>query len=42
MPTTPEAIAYFTGHEGTLGPAKAANAGGVPDSALEMSQNSMG
>lgn len=41
MPTTPEAIAYFTGHEGTLGPAKAANAGGVAVSALEMSQNSM-
>ena len=41
MPTTPEAIAYFTGHEGTLAPAKAANAGGVAVSALEMSQNSM-
>ena len=41
MPTTPEAIAYFTGHEGTLGPAKAANAGGVAVSALEMSQNSI-
>ena len=28
-------------HGGTLGPAKAANAGGVAVSALEMSQNSM-
>ena len=41
MPSTPEAIAYFTANGGTLGPAKAANAGGVAVSALEMSQNSM-
>lgn len=41
MPTTPEAIAYFLGNGGTLGPAKAANAGGVAVSALEMAQNSM-
>ena len=40
MPSTPEAIAYFTANGGTLGPAKAANAGGVATSALEMSQNS--
>ena len=41
MPTTPEAIAYFTQNGGILAPAKAANAGGVACSALEMSQNSM-
>ena len=41
MPSTPEAIAYFTANGGTLGHAKAANAGGVAVSALEMSQNSM-
>lgn len=41
MPSTPEAIAVFQ-HSGVLfGPAKAANAGGVATSALEMSQNSM-
>ena len=41
MPTTNEAIAYFQANEIKLGPAKAANAGGVSVSALEMSQNSM-
>ena len=41
MPTTPEAITYFLENGGTLGPAKAANAGGVAVSALEMAQNSM-
>ena len=41
MPTKPEAIAYFLENGGTLGPAKAANAGGVAVSALEMAQNSM-
>ena len=41
MPTTPEAVAYFLENGGTLGPAKAANAGGVAVSALEMAQNSM-
>lgn len=41
MPTTPEAIAYFLENKGILGPAKAANAGGVAVSALEMAQNSM-
>ncbi len=41
MPSTPEAIHIFQ-HNGVLfGPAKAANAGGVATSALEMSQNSM-
>ena len=41
MPTTPEAIKVF--HESGIGfgPAKAANAGGVATSALEMCQNSM-
>ena len=32
---------YFISNGGTLGPAKAANAGGVAVSALEMAQNSM-
>ena len=41
MPTTAEAVHYFLSQGGTLGPAKAANAGGVAVSALEMSQNSM-
>lgn len=41
MPSTPEAIEYFQSHDVFFGPAKAANAGGVATSALEMSQNSM-
>ena len=41
MPTTPEAVHYFLANGGILAPAKAANAGGVAVSALEMSQNSM-
>ncbi|MBP5312025.1 MAG: NADP-specific glutamate dehydrogenase [Clostridia bacterium] len=41
MPSTPEAIAAFQGAGVLFGPAKAANAGGVATSALEMSQNSM-
>lgn len=41
MPTTPDGVSYFTSNGGILGPAKAANAGGVAVSALEMSQNSM-
>ena len=41
MPTTPEAIDVFLRSGILLGPAKAANAGGVATSALEMSQNSM-
>ena len=40
MPSTPEAIAYFTENGVFFLPAKAANAGGVATSALEMSQNS--
>ncbi|NQY99835.1 MAG: NADP-specific glutamate dehydrogenase [Bdellovibrionales bacterium] len=42
MPCTNEAIEYFQEKELFFGPAKAANAGGVAISALEMSQNSMG
>ncbi len=41
MPTTVEAINYFLEKGVLLAPAKAANAGGVATSALEMSQNSM-
>jgi glutamate dehydrogenase (NADP+) len=41
MPTTNEAIKYFLDNNVLLAPAKAANAGGVATSALEMSQNSM-
>ncbi|MFV0394788.1 MAG: NADP-specific glutamate dehydrogenase [Coprobacillaceae bacterium] len=41
MPTQTEAIDYFVNNKGILGPGKAANAGGVAVSALEMSQNSM-
>lgn len=41
MPSTPEAIAVFQAGGVLFGPAKAANAGGVATSALEMSQNSM-
>lgn len=41
MPSTPEAIAVFQSNGLLFGPAKAANAGGVATSALEMSQNSM-
>ncbi len=41
MPSTPEAIAVFQGSGVLFAPAKAANAGGVATSALEMSQNSM-
>ncbi len=41
MPSTPEAIAQFQSNGVLFGPAKAANAGGVATSALEMSQNSM-
>ena len=40
MPSTPEAIAAFQKAGVLFGPAKAANAGGVATSALEMSQNS--
>ena len=41
MPSTPEAIAVIRGAGIPFAPAKAANAGGVSVSALEMSQNSM-
>ena len=40
MPSTPEAIACFQKAGVLFGPAKAANAGGVATSALEMCQNS--
>ena len=41
MPSTLEAIDIFLGNNVLFGPAKAANAGGVAVSALEMAQNSM-
>ncbi|MHC4881735.1 MAG: NADP-specific glutamate dehydrogenase [Planctomycetota bacterium] len=41
MPSTPEAVEVFQGSGVSFGPAKAANAGGVATSALEMTQNSM-
>ena len=41
MPSTPEAIEIFQINDVLFGPAKAANAGGVATSGLEMSQNSM-
>ncbi|MDQ0149699.1 NADP-specific glutamate dehydrogenase [Eubacterium multiforme] len=41
MPSTLEAISVFKENNIMFGPAKAANAGGVACSALEMSQNSM-
>jgi glutamate dehydrogenase (NADP+) len=41
MPSTPEAIEQFIEKKIMYGPAKAANAGGVATSGLEMSQNSM-
>ena len=40
MPATNEALAYMQANGVVVGPAKAANAGGVAVSALEMSQNS--
>jgi glutamate dehydrogenase (NADP+) len=41
MPTTPEGVKVFLDHKILFGPGKAANAGGVATSGLEMSQNSM-
>lgn len=41
MPTTPDAVEYIQQNKLLFGPAKAANAGGVATSGLEMSQNSM-
>jgi len=40
MPSTPEAIKIFLKNKVAFGPAKAANAGGVAVSGLEMAQNS--
>jgi len=40
MPCTNEAVKYLLSKGILVGPAKAANAGGVATSALEMSQNS--
>lgn len=40
MPSTPEAIEVYLSNKVLYGPAKAANAGGVATSGLEMSQNS--
>ncbi len=39
MPTTPEGVQIFVAAETLFGPGKAANAGGVATSALEMQQN---
>jgi glutamate dehydrogenase (NADP+) len=41
MPSTPEAVEKFIKAKVLYGPGKAANAGGVATSGLEMSQNSM-
>ncbi len=41
MPSVPEAVDYFVDQKILYGPGKAANAGGVATSGLEMSQNSM-
>jgi len=41
MPSTPEAIRIYQDNNILYGPGKAANAGGVATSGLEMSQNSM-
>ena len=41
MPTVPEGIDIFKDHKILYGPGKAANAGGVSVSGLEMTQNSM-
>ena len=41
MPSTPEATEQFIANKILYGPAKAANAGGVATSGLEMSQNSL-
>ena len=42
MPSTPEAVEIFLKSRILYGPGKAANAGGVATSGLEMSQNAMG
>jgi glutamate dehydrogenase (NADP+) len=41
MPSTPEAVRVYQDHNVLFGPGKAANAGGVATSGLEMTQNSM-
>ena len=41
MPTTPDAIHYFTENKLLFAPGKASNAGGVAVSGLEMAQNSL-
>jgi glutamate dehydrogenase (NADP+) len=41
MPTTPDGVKVLLDHKILYGPGKAANAGGVATSGLEMSQNSM-
>lgn len=41
MPSTPEAVRIFQDNNVLYGPGKAANAGGVATSGLEMSQNSL-
>lgn len=41
MPSTHDAVEYLISHGVLFGPGKAANAGGVSTSGLEMSQNSM-
>lgn len=41
MPSTPEAVDVFLNSKVLFGPGKAANAGGVATSGLEMSQNSL-
>jgi glutamate dehydrogenase (NADP+) len=41
MPSTPEAVEVFLKNKILYGPGKAANAGGVAVSGLEMTQNSM-
>ncbi len=41
MPSTPEAVKVYQDHKILYGPGKAANAGGVATSGLEMSQNSL-
>ncbi|HLW06855.1 MAG TPA: NADP-specific glutamate dehydrogenase [Marinilabiliaceae bacterium] len=41
MPSTPEAVKIFHDHKILFGPGKAANAGGVAVSGLEMTQNSI-
>ena len=41
MPSTPDAVAWFQNHNVLFAPGKAANAGGVATSGLEMSQSAI-